>query len=281
MNKNIRIAATGLSGLIGSRLQELLRNEFEFISLSQEVVDITNKQSVKNVFKTLQYDVFLHLAGYTNVDGAEKEKEIAWKINVEGTRNVFEEVSRQKKPFIYISTDFVFDGVHPPFYEDSIPHPISAYGLTKYEGEKVLKNQAMILRLSYPYRASFEGKKDIVRSLIVALKNKLPIQGVVDQYITFTFIDDIAYALSHLMKNYSPEIFHIVGADSVMAYESIKTIGDVFDLDTSFVGQTTYDEFYKNKAQRPQKGIIKSKKNTFYPMKTLGEGLREIKRQLS
>lgn len=281
MPKRLKVAATGLSGLVGSRVEELLKGEFDFTSLPIEKMDITDRPQVISLIKNLDFDVFLHLAAYTNVDGAEKEKLLATKINVEGTKNVFEAVLRKGKKFIYISTDFVFDGENPPFFEDSTANPISHYGLTKYQAEQIVKNKAMIVRLSYPYRAYFSQKTDFVRAVIRLLKEKKPIKGVVDQIITFTFIDDIAYALGYLLKNFSPQVYHIVGADSLSAYQAMLTICDVFDLDKSLVGKTTYDQFYQGKAKRPRRGIIRSKKNDFYQMKNFEEGLRELKKQIN
>lgn len=281
MYKKMRAAGTGLDGLVGSRVRELLDKEFDFIPLSQKQMDVTKKEQVNAAIKNLQFDMFLHLAAYTNVDGAEREKELARAVNVVGTQNVFEAATAKKKPFIYISTDFVFDGQAPPFFEDSAPRPISYYGLTKYEGEKIVKDKTMIVRLSYPYRAYFQSKTDIARSIISALAQKKPLKGVVDQIITFTFIDDIAYALKHLLAHFSPEIFHVVGADSLSAYEAMLTICEVFGFDKSLVGKTTYEEFYRGKASRPQKGIIKSTKNNFYRMKTFEEGLKTVKEEQS
>lgn len=276
--KKMRIAGTGFDGLVGSRIVELCKKNIDFIPLSQSVMDITDRKKTHSMIQSIDFDLFLHMAAYTQVDMAERERKGAWNVNVEGTRNAWDAVHERNKPFLYISTDFVFDGIHFPFFEDSIPHPVSYYGLTKYEGEKIIKNNGMIIRLSYPYRSYFENKTDIVRSIVNALKDKKPMKGIVDQILTFTFIDDIAYAFQYLFSHYSPEIFHIVGRDSMSGYDAIKMIGKVFQLDTSYVDTITYDEFYMGKAQRPKKGIIKSKKNTFYPMKSFEEGLWEIKR---
>lgn len=276
----LKIAVSGLDGLIGSRLEELLKKYFHFIPLSINKMDIANRQQVFSTLKNINFDLFLHLAAYTNVDNAEKDKNLAWQINVDGTKNVFEAVCNKGKKFIYISTDFVFDGENSPFFEDSIPSPVSYYGLTKYQGEKIVKDKAMIVRLSYPYRTFYELKKDIVRSIIDILKQKKPIKGIIDQILTFTFIDDIAGALKYLFQNHSNEIFHIVGGDSLSAYEAILIICDIFDLDKRLVEKTTFDEFYQGKAKRPKKGTIKSKKNNFYKMKKFREGLFVVKKQL-
>src|SRR4051812_11891895 len=99
----MKIAVTGANGLVGSRIIEILAQDFSFIPLSHSEIDITDHDSTLNKLKTLDYDILLHLAAYTNVEGAETEKEIAHKINVEGTQNIFDAVSAMNKKMIYIS----------------------------------------------------------------------------------------------------------------------------------------------------------------------------------
>jgi dTDP-4-dehydrorhamnose reductase len=269
----LKIALTGSTGLIGSRIVELLNNEFEFIPLLQSQVNITNKEQISKAITNIDYDIFLHLAGYTNVDCAEQEKDLAYKINVEGTRNVFESVINKNKKFIYISTDFVFDGKTPPYFEDNQPNPVSYYGLSKYEGEKFVKDRAMIVRLSYPYRFLFEAKKDFVRGIKLLLEQKKTLAMVTDSLMTPTFIDDIAYGLKYLFNNYSPEVYHLVGANSLSPYDAGILIAKTFNLDSSLIQPTTYEKYFTNKAPRPQYSDMKTKKNNFYKMKTFEEGL--------
>lgn len=276
----VKVAITGASGLIGTRILELLDGKFTFISLSQESCDITNKTTVDDALSKIDFDMLLHLAAYTNVDLAEKEKNVAEKINVEGTKNIFETVMGKKKKFIYISTDFVFDGTNPPYTEDSTPNPISSYGKTKYEGEKIVRDQAMIVRFSYPYRASFRLKKDFVRSIKESLEQNRKLSMVSDSLITPTFIDDIVYGLKYLFENFSTQTFHLVGANSLSPYESGLLIAKTFGLDDSSIQKTTYTEYFKDKAARPQFSTITSTRNTFYRMKTFEQGLYEIKKQM-
>lgn len=276
----LKISGTGLTGLVGSRIVELLKDDFNFTPIPFSDMDITNKDAVNRKLFETDFDIFLHAAAYTNVDGAEQDHDTAYNLNVTGTKNVFETVTNKRKKFMYISTDFVFDGQHAPATESSAPNPISIYGRTKLEGEQIVGHNGMIVRISYPYRAIFDQKKDVVRSIIDLLKSGTRIKGITDQILTYTFIDDIAFSLKHLLTNFSPEIYHVVGADSQNGYDSILQICDVFGLDKSKVDQTTYGEFYANKAARPKNGTTISTKNNFYPMKTLHDGLLELKKQM-
>ena len=276
----IKIALTGADGLVGSRIVELLKNDFQFIPLPQVKMDITNIQNVQNVLKETEFDIFLHLAAYTNVLKAETEQELAFKINRDGTKNVFDAVTLKGKKIIYISTDFIFDGVNPPFDETSLPNPVGIYAQSKYEGEKIVKDKAMIVRIAYPYRAVFDIKRDFFRTFKFYLENKKPLSMITDSLMTPTFIDDIAYGLKYLFNNYSPEVFHLMGGKAISPYEAALLVAEKFNLDKSLIGKTTYEEYVKGKARLPRLGNIRSKKNNFWKMKTFAEGLEEIKKQL-
>jgi len=280
----LKIALTGADGLVGSRIVELLKDDFEFIPLAQKSMDITDKEQVNSALKDLNYDIFFHLAAYTNVPEAEKEKDFAFKINRDGTKNVFEEVIQKQKKFVYVSTDFVFDGANPPYFEDSIPNPTSVYASSKYEGEKIVNppagGQAMIVRIAYPYRANFELKKDFFRIFKFYLENNKPLSMITDSLMTPTFIDDIAYGLKYLFNNYSPEIYHLIGSDSLSPYDAAMIVAEKFNLNKSLIGKTTYEEYVKGKAALPKLADIRSKKNNFWKMKNFEEGLEEIKKQL-
>src|SRR3990167_7957035 len=139
----LRIAITGSKGLIGSRILELLHNDFEFTELELPDFDITLKDKIKQSINNIDFDIFFHLAAYTNVDLAEQEKEKARLINLEGTKNILEAVSAKNKKLIFVSTDFVFDGMHPRYDENSNPNPLSYYAKTKFETEQLLKDKAI------------------------------------------------------------------------------------------------------------------------------------------
>jgi len=278
--KQLKVAITGSTGLVGTRILELIK-DVEFIHLLQSEFDITDRDSVQTHLMSLDYDLLLHLAAYTNVDGAETDRTLAHSINVDGTKNLFEVTKNKNKKFIYISTGFIFDGVkNEPISEDSTPHPIGYYGETKFLGEQVVKDNAMIVRIEYPYRAVFDEKRDFVRTIQHLLLEKKNISMVTDSIFTPTFIDDIAYAINHLLENYSEEIFHIVGASSLSPFDAGILIANTFGLDPSLIRRTTYDEYFKNKAKRPQFAKVISKKNNFQKMASFEEGLGEIKKQL-
>jgi len=268
-----KILITGSTGLIGTRITELLGEKHTFIPLLQSEIDITDKSSVDRRLSTVDFDLLLHLAAYTNVDGAETNKDLCRSINVEGTRNLFEACKEKDANMIHISTDFVFDGKAPPYREKSIPNPISYYGLTKYEAEQVVMDHAMIVRLSYPYRKEFPDKRDFVRTVKYLLEQGKSLQMVTDSLITPTFIDDIVLGLDYLFSHYAPEVFHLVGADCMSPYEAGKIIAKAFGLDAGLIHPTTYAEYFKGKALRPQWAKIVNT-NKYFRMSPFAQGLK-------
>ncbi|MEI7652751.1 MAG: sugar nucleotide-binding protein [bacterium] len=314
--KKLQIAITGSTGLIGSRFIELLSNKFDFIPLRQEDgVDITNRESLQSTVVSRQFDFLLHLAAYTNVDGAETNRELCHNINVTGTKNLFDICQKKGAKMVLFSTDFVFDGRplgrHPdpavagegshhkfqsappwrggpnsqinsstqvPTYVESSPcHPLSYYAQTKYESEQVVQDAAMIVRLTTPYRSTFEPKKDIVRTIKSLLEQGKELTMITDNLLVPTYIDDIALATGHLLAHYSPEIFHAVGTTAHSAYDMGQMIAQRWNLDSSLIIPTTHAQYSQGRAAaRPQYAHIISTKDLGVKMKGFEEGLRML-----
>lgn len=285
----MKILGTGLTGLVGSRIVELLSDRCEFESSE---VDIISRDEISKKVQASKASIVLHLAAKTDVDSCELDKELkdqgeAWRVNVLGTENVALACSRTNKKLIYVSTDFVFDGENPPdggYSEEEVPNPINWYGQTKYEGEKIVQGSNThwaIVRIAYPYRACFK-RNDFARSIISKLQRGEKITAIRDHVMTPTFIDDIAGALETLIFKNKTGIFHLVGSQFISPFEVAVLISDVFNFDKSLIQKTTRDEYFKSRAQRPFNLSLRNDKikQLGVKMRTFGEGLREIKRQL-
>lgn len=289
----MKILGTGLSGLVGSRVVELLKPQHEFENIGHETgTDITNRERVIQVINASNAPILLHFAAKTDVDGCEKDKVLgkageAWKINVLGTENVIEGLRLGKKKIIHISTDFVFDGEKNPqeaYEETDIPNPINWYGQTKYEAEKLVQNSDLdwaVVRISYPYRAFFK-RTDFARSIINKFQNRENIRVVTDHVMTPTFIDDVAYSLKSIIEQGSSGVFHAVGSQHITPYEAIKFIARIFSFDESLVTPTTRADFFLNRALRPFNLALKNDKikRLGVKMRTFEEGLNEVKSQM-
>lgn len=286
----IPILGTGLSGMVGSRLVELLQDKFEFSDLSiTSGVDITDSEKVMDFVKNSNTETILHLAAKTDVDSCEDDKILleegqAWLVNVEGTRNIVESAKKYHKRVIYISSDFVFEGTKDFYTEEDMPNPINWYGVTKYEGEKILEESGIshtIVRLAYPYRANFPQKQDFVRRIIEAGKGNEEIKSLTDHFFTPTFIDDFAKALDILLQKELPGIFHLVGSQTLTPYEAVGEVFKIFGLQRNIL-PITRAEYFRNRAFRPCRLALKNDKITKLgaSMCKFTEGLKELKRQL-
>ncbi len=289
-----QIIGLGLNGLIGSRITQLLSDKYSFISLSRSTgVDITDAKSLTNIKNYPDARFVLHLAAKADVDGCEEDKALgdlgdAWKINVEGTRNVAEICRETEKKIIYISTDFVFDGKKSEgekYDEADLPNPLNWYGKTKHEGEQMVEKSGadyIIARLAYPYRASLDTRKDFFRTILENLQQGVKVKAVSDHIFCPTFIDDIAKALDNLIKNDATGIYHIVGGEALTPYAASLKIAEVFGLPKDLITRTTREEFFKDRAPRPFNLALENAKITELGVKMRGfeEGLLEIKRQL-
>lgn len=266
----MKILGTGLTGLVGSRIVELLETKHEFeTSSSKNGCNIVDGLAIDKVIASSQASVVLHFAAKTNVDGCELDKEYdqqyktvdrpqgnhsAWEVNVIGTRNIVEACKKAGKKLVYVSTDFVFDGEKSEGYsEEDVPYPINWYGLTKFTGEKIAQNyldNALVVRIAYPYRSGSK-KNGFAETIFKKLKNNEHVLAVTDHTMTPTFVDDIAHAIDTLIEKNAQGIFHVVGSEFITPYAVSETIAKKFNFDTSLIKKTTRAEYFKNGAPRP------------------------------
>lgn len=284
----MKIFGIGLNGLVGTRVQELLANDFSFESISlSDGVDITEASSIRNRILSSDARVVLHLAGKTDVDECEKDKPLgkngkAWKVNVDGTKNIVAACAESKKRILFMSTDFVFDGQKSGEYtEEDEGNPINWYGTTKFEAEKIVSSfpQSLIIRIAYPYGAIHPTKKDFVAQLLGRFSKSETIAGVTDHVMTPTFIPDIAQAIKQLILQEKTGLYHVVGSEFITAYHAIERIGQMFGFSMSHVRKTTRSEFFRHRAPRPFCLQLNNAKiqQLGIGMKTFGQGLEEIK----
>jgi dTDP-4-dehydrorhamnose reductase len=287
----IKIFGIGVSGLVGSRIIELLRDNYSIDNLSLDTgVDITNPATLDTIRHDTEHPFVLHLAAKADVDGCEKDKALgedgaAYKINVNGTENVVNACKDGNKKIIYVSTDFVFDGENPPaggYSEEDIPHPVNWYSETKYMGEEIVKKSGLdflIIRLAYPYQQKeFALKKDFVHAIIARLKDNQPVMAVTDHIMTPTFLDDFAIGIDVLIQHNATGIYHTVGSQPLSPYRAALMIAEKFGFDKSLIQKTTRAEYFKTRAPRPFNLSMNNVKITKLgaKMRTFAEGLEEI-----
>jgi dTDP-4-dehydrorhamnose reductase len=290
----MKIIGTGLTGLVGSRIMEL-NPDIEFINISIESgISILDPIALEKVFaNNPDTDAVLHLAAFTDTNAAWDQKGdktgLCYQLNVNGTQNIVNLCKKYDKYLIHISTDYVFNGQKDTSYtEEDPPSAIEWYGETKAMAEKVVSDSfipASIVRLAFPYRAKYDTKVDIIRKIKFKIENGDTLNLFDDQITTPTFVDDIADALKIFFDKKPTGIYHLVGSSSQSPYQMAITVAEVFSLDKSNIVATKLGDYLKTENARPfakNAALSNEKIKTLgITMKTLREGLEEVKKQIS
>ncbi|AEA46570.1 dTDP-4-dehydrorhamnose reductase [Archaeoglobus veneficus] len=248
----MRIFITGGSGLLGHRIAEIaLEKGYEVYSgychnhpsAGKPVkIDLSNPVSIFETIKDAKPDVIMHTAALTNVDKCEKEKELAFRINVEGTKAIAEAVRKLNSFLIYVSTDYVFDGRKGMYREEDETNPVNYYGHTKLLGEQYCKDFC-IARTCVIYGAKpASGKVNFVLWLIDKLRNGEKVRIVTDQYITPTLNTNLAKMMLEIAEKGLKGVFHLAGATRVSRFEFAETLADVFGLDKTLITPSKMEE---------------------------------------
>ena len=287
----MNIIGTGLTGLVGSRIVDLLSPDYSFTNMSLETgVDITNRESViPRIEKDADSRWVLHLAAYTNVQQAELEKDLgiestAWKVNVLATETIVNACKNSGKKLIYIDTDYAFDGTRASYTEQDEPNPLGWYAKTKSEGAKralTMGTDGVVIRISNPYRAHPVGKTDFVHKMLERMNQGLQIVAPNDQLFVPTFIDDLAPVLRAIMKHDASGIFHAVSSTPVSPYEAASIVARVYGKDPSLVQQTTFSAYFAGKAPTPQYAVLLDTKLTKLgvSLHAFADGIEAVHRQ--
>ncbi|MFH1244344.1 MAG: sugar nucleotide-binding protein [bacterium] len=288
------ILATGATGLIGSRFIELYSDKYEILNLDLTTgVDITDLSSLESYIRSHPADSLIHLAAFTDTNRAFAESGdkngLCYKVNVVGTKNIVDICRKLGIHLIHVSTDFVFDGKNPPaggYTEDDPVSPIEWYGETKVMAEKLVmesESSRTIVRLAYPYRATYDLKPDLIQKIRVGLESGQLSPQFTDTVITPTFIDDISQAFAKIIELKPQGIFHIVGSDSLSPYDLARKVALAYGFDPSVVKEGSLTEYLKS-ATRPfartvVMSNIKASQTLGLHFASLDEGLVEIKKQ--
>lgn len=298
----MKIIGTGLSGMVGSRIVELLGGRFEFTDFSLDSgTDITDVEGLAKAFlKEREAKAVLHLAAFTDVDASQKQKDdkggSCYRVNVLGAQNIARLCAKTNKYLIHISTDFVFDGEKQTAYtEEDEPRPIEWYGQTKLWAEEAVKNSScdyLILRLAFPFKAkpsppSMEpkAKLDLVRKIKIKLEEGQRLEMFTDQIITPTFIDDLARTVEKVLAKRPQGIYHAVGGTALSPFELAQKIATTFGLDQKLIRPNSLEDFVHSNGRPRQKRLALSNKKLEtglgVKMQTIDEALATMKSQLT
>jgi dTDP-4-dehydrorhamnose reductase len=268
----LKLLITGASGLYGSKLAKIAveRNHEVYSCDVQESqvcgnfvkFDVSNKELVNEAFKRVKPDAVVHAATLTDVDKCELNKEFAWKINVEGTRNIVESAKNTGSFLIYISTDYVFNGEKGMYTELDKPDPINHYGLTKLKAEELVKAQDeyFIARPSVIYGSTpAAGKVNFALWLIETLRKGEHVKIVTDQWNTPTLNTNLAEMTLEGAERRLTGTFHLSGATRVNRFQFAQLIAETFGLNQKLIDPVLSSQF-KWPAKRPKDSSLDTAK---------------------
>ena len=276
----MRLLVTGGSGLLGSKVAEIaLERGYEVYSgynshepeFGEPVkLNLIESERVKDIVRELKPDAIVHSAALTDVDRCEVEKELAYKINVDGTKAIAEVAKELGALLVYISTDYVFDGSRGMYREEDEPNPINHYGYTKLLGERYCQ---CVARTCVIYGAKpASGKVNFVLWLIDKLERGEEVKIITDQYITPTLNTNLAEMVLECLERELKGTFHLAGATRVSRFEFAKEVARTFGLDENLIRPARMDEM-KWVAKRPKDSSLdttkaqRSLKNKPYELK--------------
>ena len=287
----MKILVTGASGFLGTKIMSVLKGDFDVIGTDRDEsrgnskMDITDANEVSSTINRLKPDVVLHLAALADVDKCETDRDSARKINVDGTKNLIDACKKTNSKFIFISTDFVFDGKKGLYKEEDKPNPLSYYGATKLEAEKLVEKSGLkylTLRLEVLYGFNGNGsERSFTMWVFNSLKQGKEIKVLDDQFSTPTLTDDIANAIRSLVNKNKEGLYHVCGSQRLSKYDMAVKLAEAFGFDKSLIKPMKTSEF-KQAAARPKDSSmsIDKLKREGIKMHSFEEGLLIMKKQM-
>lgn len=274
----MKVAVTGSNGLVGQYLVKLLlERHHEVMAIGQGEdrcrfnhhqyryfnIDITDSFAVNDVLEEQQPEVLIHGAAVTQLDDCHQNPQRCRQVNENGTMNVLVAAELHCKHFIFLSTDFVFDGARGNYSENDQANPASLYGDTKLQGEWMTRKANIpwtIIRTCLVYGQTFAGtRSNIISWVKESLESEKSIRVVSDQYRTPTYVGDLAKGIVLAVEKRAEGIFHIAGKDGLSPYEMAIETARYFKLNESLIEKVDASTFTQPARRPPRTGFDISK----------------------
>jgi dTDP-4-dehydrorhamnose reductase len=248
-NSGNKVIILGGKGMLGSEVAAECKSrgiDFEVFDLPE--FDITDQHQLTHAVG--HNKIIINCAAYTNVDKAETETTLAFRVNSEAVGNLASIAKRTGAWVLHISTDFVFDGAgSDPYTEKSIPHPVNAYGRTKLAGERLLEENKCshcIMRVEWTYG---QAGDNFIKKILQKARTTKEMKVVDDQFGSPTATTEAAKAVCDLMLKKPKGIFHFASQGYASRLDVARFIVRTLGLDVQLAGCKTSD--YPSAAIRP------------------------------
>ncbi|PKL66226.1 MAG: dTDP-4-dehydrorhamnose reductase [Methanobacteriales archaeon HGW-Methanobacteriales-1] len=253
----MKVLIIGSEGMLGHDLVEILSKENEISTTTIDTLDITDIEKTIETVKNINPDVVVHAAAFTDVNESETKKDLAYKVNGIGTRNVAVACKESNSALVYICTDYVFDGEKGISYQEyDQTNPLSIYGKTKLQGETYIRDilsKFYIVRTSWLY--GYHGP-NFVTTMFKLAETMDTISVVNDQIGSPTYTLDLAIAISKLIKKPTYGIYHITNSGECSWYEYAKEIFEMAGITIEVKPVST--EEYPQPAPRPKYSVLEN-----------------------
>jgi dTDP-4-dehydrorhamnose reductase len=274
MNK---VLILGAKGMLGGALQKQLP---DCIAWDREDCDVADFENCKlKILNLTSLEAVVNCVAYNDVDGAETHKDLAFLLNAEVPKQLAKICHQLNIPLVHFTSQLVFDGAKGGYQETDLPHPISLYGESKYQGEQNIQNQTdkfYIIRTSVLFGP--KGRSELSKTSFVDLMLDLSlkhatIKVVDDEQSSVTFVDDLAANVKEILQN-KPTfgIYHITNSGSATWYGLAK---EIFTITGRLVelAAVPASEFPRP-ARRPAKAVLVNTK--LPPLRPWEEALKEF-----
>lgn len=246
---------TGATGMLGQDLQRALVGR-PVTALSRNDLDVTDASAVEAAVEG--HDYIINCAAYTKVDDAETHETLAFAVNATGAGNLATAAAKHGARLVQLSTDYVFDGTATePYPEDAPRHPVSAYGRTKAEGERLAlelnPGRTFVVRTAYLYG---EHGPNFAKTMLRLASEHETVTVVTDQLGQPTWTLDLATRIVDLLDaGVSGGIYHATNSGQASWYEFAKAVFSVAGLDPDRVKPTLSAQFVRP-APRPAYSVL-------------------------
>jgi dTDP-4-dehydrorhamnose reductase len=267
----MRVAVTGANGLLGGEAVAQLAGRHEVLALGRgpcrlpagpyvwRDADLGDGRSVEAALREFGAQAVLHAGAATDVDGCERDPELAWRVNVGGSEQVARACRALGARLVAVSTDYVFDGTAGPYSEDDVPNPRGAYARSKRCGEEaalLLAPDCVVARVAVVYSGRPGAKATFATQVVEKLSRGEPVKAFCDQYVSTTLAaSGAAMGLELLLETSYRGVLHASDAEVVDRVEFARRVARAFGLSGEIVPVKTAD--VKLPAPRPLKGGLR------------------------
>jgi dTDP-4-dehydrorhamnose reductase len=265
-----KLLIIGGASLVGSTIINYAKDNYEIFATENNIpvnnpkvssikLDlIKDKKQVIDYIKKIKPDAVIHTVAFPNVDFCESNHKLTDLLHVKITKEISEICSDINSKLIYFSTDAVFDGNKSGMYiESDTTNPLSYYGKTKLEAEKIIlqNRNNLILRTTVIY--GWHKRSRFTNWVLDTLKNKKPVTAFTDQYNTPTLVDDLAQSVFSIIKKDLSGLFHTSGKSCLNRFEFAQKLAKSFNLDPNLIIPTKSADIPQI-APRPKNGCLDS-----------------------